>query len=99
MGEKINSDVLLNARAEYGKQVIKYLSEQLTLEYGRGWSQQQLRHCMHLASTFINDEIFYSMRRELSWTNIRTLFFGLFRIERYIFRKRFRNGDYSGIKV
>jgi len=51
IGKRINSDILNNKRAEYGKQIIATLSQQLTLEYGRGWSEKQLRHCIHFAKT------------------------------------------------
>lgn len=75
IGNRVNSVVLQNERAQYGKQIIKDLSQRLTEEYGRGWSQQQIRHCIHLARTFENDEIFYALRRELNWTSIRTIMY------------------------
>lgn len=75
IGNKINSDILQDKRATYGKQVIKDLSQRLTEDYGRGWSQQQIRHCIHLAEIFKNDKIFYSLRRELNWTSIRTIMY------------------------
>ena len=31
-------------RAEYGKQIIKMLSKELTQEYGEGWSERNLRN-------------------------------------------------------
>lgn len=46
IGERINSDILGNKRAEYGKEVVKSLSKYLTKEYGKGWSEKQLRHCL-----------------------------------------------------
>ena len=45
IGKRISSDILNNKRAEYGKQIIATLSQQLTQEYGRGWSKKQLHHC------------------------------------------------------
>lgn len=75
IGNKINSDILQNERAQYGKQIIKDLAQRLTEEYGRGWSQQQIRHCMHLANTFDNNDFFYALRRELNWTSIRTIMY------------------------
>lgn len=52
IGKKIKTDLLKNKRAEYGKQVIENLSIRLTQEYGRGWSKQQLQHCLRFAETF-----------------------------------------------
>lgn len=75
VGSYINEDILNNERAAYGKQIIKFLSEKLTLEYGRGWSEKQLRHCVHLAMTFPYDEKFSALRSELNWTCIKALMY------------------------
>lgn len=75
IGKRINEDVLLNERAEYGKQIIQSLAAQLTEEYGKGWSEKQLRHCLRTAETFPNKEIFYALSRELSWTHLRTIIY------------------------
>lgn len=73
VGNAINQKVLGGERAEYGAEVVRSLSKRLTEAYGRGWGAQHLRHCMRLARTFPHDEKFYALRRELSWTSIRTL--------------------------
>ncbi len=52
IGEHVNRDILGNKRAEYGKEVVKSLSRSLTEEYGKGWSEKQLRHCLRIAETF-----------------------------------------------
>ncbi len=74
IGNTIKTDILQNNRAEYGKQVIKGLSEQLTEQFGRGWSEHQLRHCLRTAEVFTHDEILYALRTQLTWTHIRSLF-------------------------
>ncbi len=75
VGMKINSEILGNKRAEYGKEVVKSLSRQLTLEYGKGWSEQQLRHCLRIAETFPDKEILYTVCRQLSWSHLRTIMY------------------------
>ncbi len=75
VGNAINQKVLGGERAEYGADVVKRLSRRLTEAYGRGWSAQQLRHCMRLASVFPHDEKFSALRRELSWTAVKTLMY------------------------
>lgn len=75
VGAKINSEILGNKRAEYGKEVVKSLSRQLTIEYGKGWSEQQLRHCLRIAETFPDKKILYALSRELSWTHLRTIMY------------------------
>jgi predicted nuclease of restriction endonuclease-like (RecB) superfamily len=75
IGQRINVEILQGDRAEYGKQVILHLSRSLTTAYGKGWSEKQLRHCLRLAETFPNDEILSPLRRELTWTHIKTLMY------------------------
>lgn len=75
IGERINKDVLENKRAEYGKEIIKSLSKNLTEEYGKGWSEKQLRHCLRIAETFPDKDILYALSRQLSWTHFRTIMY------------------------
>jgi hypothetical protein len=37
-------------------------------EYGRGWSEKQLRHCLRFADIFPDKKIVYTLCRQLSWT-------------------------------
>lgn len=75
MGKRIQEDVLKNERAEYGKQVITSLSKRLTDEYGKGWSDKQLRQCIQFAVTFPDNAIVYTLCIQLSWSHIRALMF------------------------
>jgi hypothetical protein len=75
IGKRINHEILGNKRAEYGKEIVKTLSKRLTLEYGEGWSEQQLRHCLRFAETFPDKEILYALSRQLSWTHFRTIMY------------------------
>jgi predicted nuclease of restriction endonuclease-like (RecB) superfamily len=71
IGKRINEEVLGNERAEYGKQIIVSLAQQLTAEFGKGWGEDQLRLCMKFASVFPTSEIPDTLCRELSWSHIR----------------------------
>lgn len=51
VGKRINDEILKDKRAEYGKQIVTTLSTQLTAEYGTGWSEKHLRHCLRFAET------------------------------------------------
>lgn len=75
VGKRIQTEILQGQRAEYGKQIIVSLSQQLTQTYGKGWSEKQLRHCLHFAGTFADEQIVSTLRRELSWTHIKTLMY------------------------
>jgi len=73
VGNRIRKDILNENRAKYGKQIVKKLSAKLTIEYGRGWSENQLRHCLRTAEVFPEEQILSAVRRELNWTHIKTL--------------------------
>ena len=75
VGRRVRSEVLLGERAVYGEAVVKELSARLTADYGKGWSEKQLRHCLRLAETFPDDAILSALRRELSWTHIKALIY------------------------
>ncbi len=61
IGRRVNNEILENKRAEYGKEVVKGLSIELTQEFGKGWSEQHLRHCLRFAETFPDKEILYAL--------------------------------------
>ena len=75
IGRRVHSEILQGQRAEYGQQIIQTLSVHLTREYGRGWGEKQLRHCLRVAETFPDEAILSALRRELSWTHIKTLMY------------------------
>lgn len=47
----------------------------MTSEYGKGWSEKHLRHCLRFAETFQDREIVYALSRQLTWTHFRTLIY------------------------
>jgi predicted nuclease of restriction endonuclease-like (RecB) superfamily len=75
IGHRINTEILQGQRAEYGKHIIASLSQQLTQTYGRGWGEKQLRHCLHFSEIFPDEQIVSALRRQLSWTHIKTLIY------------------------
>lgn len=75
IGRAINDHILQNKRAGYGEEIMRKLSLQLTARYGKGWSRQQLLHCLRSAQTFLEDQILYAVRRQLSWTHVRSIMY------------------------
>lgn len=75
IGNRINIEILKETRAEYGKQIIKKVSKFLMINFGNGWGEKHIRHCLRIAETFQSKEIFYALSRELSWTHIRTVMY------------------------
>lgn len=59
-----------NDRAEYGKGLLKYLSEKLTEEFGKGFEESNLRRMRQFYVSFQNRD---ALRHELSWTHYRLL--------------------------
>ncbi len=57
VGRRIATTVRRDVRAGYGKQVIITLSKALRARHGKGWSPQQLRHCLQLAKVFPDEAI------------------------------------------
>jgi len=57
-------------RAEYGKQLLHFLSERLTAEFGKGFTIANLRNMRQFYQMFPNR---YALRSELTWTHYRML--------------------------
>lgn len=57
-------------RAEYGKYTLKSLSKKLTLEFGKGFDESNLRNMRSFYQVF---PICDALRHELSWTHYRLL--------------------------
>lgn len=74
IGKRIQTEVLGGERAKYGKQMLVGLSKTLTQEYGRGWSEKTLRHCLHAVET-IPEEIVDTVCRQLSWSHLKLLIY------------------------
>ncbi|NBL64264.1 hypothetical protein GV828_03500 [Flavobacterium sp. NST-5] len=71
IGERIfNEEQQGKDRAAYGNYLIKYLSEQLTPEFGSGFSFRNLNWYRQFYRTF---PIVNSLRSQLSWTHYRLL--------------------------
>lgn len=73
IGKRIHGEILKGKRADYGEEIITLLSRQLTTEYGRGFSSQNLRHMIRFAEAFPDEEIVSALRRQLGWTHFKQL--------------------------
>lgn len=70
IGKTVHEACGENDRAAYSKQVLKYLSERLTVEFGKGFDESDLRKMRQFYSTFsIRD----TLCPELSWSHYRLL--------------------------
>ena len=70
IGERINRDVLGNKRAEYGKQIVAQVAQQLQEEFGKkGFEERNIRRMMQFAQTFPDFQIVSPLVSKLSWTH------------------------------
>jgi len=70
IGERINREILKDRRAEYGKQIVKNISEQLQKEYGsKGFELRSIRRMMQFATEFPDLSIVSPLVTQLSWTH------------------------------
>jgi len=69
IGKQINEDILKNKRAEYGKQILPTLSSKLVVEYGKGFSERNLKRMVDFYSKFSDFPIVASLIRQLSWSH------------------------------
>ena len=50
IGQRIHREVLGSERAAYGEQIVVTVSRQLVGDYGRGYSEKNLRHIDHFST-------------------------------------------------
>lgn len=70
IGEQIYLACDRNDRAEYGKNLLKYLSEELTREFGKGYTIANLKNMRQFYRIFPKR---YTLCSELSWSHYRLL--------------------------
>jgi hypothetical protein len=69
IGKRINTEVLKNKRAQYGKQIVATVSRELLNNYGKGFSEKSIRRMMQFAEVFPDEQIVVSATRQLSWSH------------------------------
>lgn len=60
-------------KAKYGKRLIEDLSAALTSDFGKGFSYANLYNCRQFYLKFPEQEILYTLCRELSWSHLRLI--------------------------
>lgn len=74
IGKTINSSILNDTRAEYGKFIYRHIAEELHNAYGGGaFSEKHLRQMTRFAAIFPDEKIVYTLCRQLSWSHLRLL--------------------------
>lgn len=73
IGQRIHTELLGGERAAYGAQIVATLSRQLVQEYGRGFTEKNLRRMVQFAQAFPDEQIVATLWRQLSWSHFREL--------------------------
>lgn len=69
IGDRIRREVLDSKRADYGNEILGTLSQQLVIEYGRGYDYSNLTRMVHLAKCFPDPQIVGTLSQELTWSH------------------------------
>jgi predicted nuclease of restriction endonuclease-like (RecB) superfamily len=69
VGDRIRREILGERRAAYGEQIVAALSQQLTAEYGRGYSRFALMRMIQFAELFPETQIVQTLSAQLGWSH------------------------------
>jgi|GEM_PF-2622243 len=69
IGKLIKSEIIVNKRSEYGEQIVATVSQQLTLEVGRGYTVSALFRMIKFFETFPDFEIVATLSQHLGWSH------------------------------
>jgi predicted nuclease of restriction endonuclease-like (RecB) superfamily len=75
IGQRVRKDILQDKRAEYGEQIVHALSEQLTDEFGPGFTRTNMFNMVRFAETFPDAKIVHALSGQLSWTHLRQIIY------------------------
>ncbi len=65
VGQRIRQDILKEKRAEYGKEIVATVSQQLTKEFGQGFTKSNITRMCQLAEYFPDERIVATLSRQL----------------------------------
>ena len=69
IGTRVRTEILKNERADYGKQICLTLSNELTAEFGVGFSKANLLRMVQFSERFPDSKIVVTLSRQLSWSH------------------------------
>lgn len=73
IGRRVNKEILRKERAKYGESIVASVAKQLSLHYGKGFSEKSLRRMIQFGELFPDEEIVALLLRQLSWTHFTVL--------------------------
>lgn len=73
VGRRIQVEILKNQRAEYGGEILATLSQELTAEFGKGFSYSALTRMLRFAENFPEAPIVATLSRQLGWSHFKEI--------------------------
>ncbi|MBU1052325.1 MAG: DUF1016 family protein [Proteobacteria bacterium] len=73
IGKRIHQEILKGDRADYGKQILATLSQELSQNYGSGFSYSALTRMVKFYESFQDEKIVATLSQQLSWSHFREL--------------------------
>lgn len=73
VGRAISINALRHGRAEYGREILGTLSQELSVRFGAGFDPTNLSRMVSFARTFPDYERTTSLAHQLSWSHVRAL--------------------------
>lgn len=70
VGTRIRRDILGNERANYGQAIVATVSQELTADYGRGYTVSAIHRMIKFSECFPDPKIVATLSRELSWSHL-----------------------------
>lgn len=70
IGKRINDELLDEKRGEYGDKVIENVAQQLSFQFGKGYSRSALFRMVRFAKLYPDAEIVATVSRQLSWSHV-----------------------------
>jgi len=69
IGQRIRTEVLNEMRAEYGQRIVATLAQELTTEFGKGFTRDNLLRMLQFVERFPDVQIVGTLSRHLSWSH------------------------------
>ena len=70
IGKRLREEVIGSGRAEYGERLVEMISQQLSRDYGQGFSRRNLFNMLRFAEVFPDEEIVQTLSAQLSWSHL-----------------------------
>lgn len=75
IGHRIATELLQKERAPYGQEIVYAVGRELTLAYGKGFTDRNLWHMKRFAEAFPDEKIVSALSMVLSWTHFRQIIY------------------------